>query len=204
MIFSRNRSAYISIGLDFVIFAAARKKGGDAPKGVWRCRIFVGGYERTLSHDKDLVPRVVIIKAAEPMVPTRGVRHESLKSWSAYPCVSRKREIRVILKEGRWDPPQESPAWSPADRRQGRLRSDREQRQYATRGDDVYKLFEGGSFVRPHVTTIDGPLARLITWARAAKAGPRFTVQWLRKCPTISIQLFTHTYYHRWLKVLIL
>jgi len=75
------------------------------------------------------------------MAPTRGVQHEFQKLFRA-----------LFLSETAGSSVEEAgrrtERWRdhrPRDRRQGRLRSDREQRQYAPRGDDlyiyIYKLF---------------------------------------------------------------
>jgi hypothetical protein len=129
-------------------------------------RIRRRGEGALLSHDKDLVHRAVIIRAAEPMAATRGVRHKFRKLIRSH--LSKTRATSSQGGEERRSPQAERISLlvtGPIGRR-GRLRSDREQRQYAPCGDDVYKLFfESGSFVRPRVTTIGGPFARLITEA---------------------------------------
>jgi len=87
------------------------------------------------------------------MAPTRGVQHEFQKLFRAR--FSRKREAQV--REGEKAGRQASLERSPADRHDKvGFAPNREQRQYAPRGDDVYKLFSRASFV----TTIER-IARL-------------------------------------------
>lgn len=86
-----------------------------------------------LSHDKDLVPRVVIIRAngAHPRCATRIPKAVPRAFLSETGGSSSEKE-----EAGRQISPLER---SPADRRQGRLPSDRD--NTPPRGDDIYKLF---------------------------------------------------------------
>lgn len=58
----------------------------------------VGGYERTLSHDKDLVPRVVIIIG--PRSRWRPPAVSDTNPWKADPRLSKTRGIRVFGGRG--------------------------------------------------------------------------------------------------------
>lgn len=137
------------------ILAAARKKGRGAPKGVSGRR---GSYlpsvrpsvrESAVPRYKDLVPRAVIIRAAEPMAPTRGVRHEFQKLVRARARVSLGNGRYVIAgcergrrvgRRGTSVPP-----WSSADRTDKAGLDRYERRQCDPRGDGVYELLSRGN-----------------------------------------------------------
>jgi len=133
-----DRSSWFSRSLKKKKRCVERSSGGADPSGD----------EKALSHDKDLVPRAVIIR-------TNGA-HPRCATWIP------KAIPRAFLSETGGSGPRrredgeanfigEITGRSPT--RSASLRQ--RQRQYAPRGDDVYKLFSRASFMRPHVTTIE-------------------------------------------------
>lgn len=98
------------------------------------------------------------------MAATRGVRHEFRKLIRSH--LSKTRATSSQGGDEERSPQGGSHRWSPSDRSDEVGFAQRAETIHAPCGDDVYKLFfESGSFVRPRVTTIGGPFARLITEA---------------------------------------